>query len=157
MHYLIDGHNLIAAMPGISLEDPEDEAKLVLMLRSWTAAGSRRRATIFFDGGLPGGPDRELSTGVVKVIFASAGRTADNLLISRINEARNPAEHTLVSSDRAVTSVAVARRMPHLTSQEFARRLQETRETTGAPPESDDPEVNEEELADWLRLFGEAE
>ena len=29
MNYLIDGHNLIARTPGLSLADPDDEAKLV--------------------------------------------------------------------------------------------------------------------------------
>jgi len=33
MPYLIDGHNLIAQMPGFSLSDPDDEARLVLRLR----------------------------------------------------------------------------------------------------------------------------
>lgn len=156
MHYLIDGHNLIAALPDISLEDPEDEAKLVLMLRSWTAAGANRRVTIIFDGGLPGGPARGLSSSVVQVIFASSGRPADNLLISRINQLRNPAEHTLVSSDRAVTTVAEARRMPHISSQDFAERLQRAPSKVEGPLlENEKPESNEEDIADWLRLFGD--
>jgi predicted RNA-binding protein with PIN domain len=155
MHYLIDGHNLIAALPGISLEDPEDEAKLVLLLKRWTAAGARRRATVIFDGGLPGGPARALSSSVVQVIFASAGNPADNLLISRIQQVRNPVEYTLISSDRAVTNVARARRMPYMTSQEFAQQIQQARQPAGTPSKSDKPELNEEDLAEWLRLFGD--
>ncbi len=34
MHYLIDGHNLIAQISDISLDDPDDEAKLVLRLEA---------------------------------------------------------------------------------------------------------------------------
>jgi predicted RNA-binding protein with PIN domain len=156
MHYLIDGHNLVAALPDISLEDPEDEAKLVLLLRSWTAAGAKRRVTVIFDGGLPGGVSRTLSSSVVQVVFASAGKPADNLLVSRIQQVRNPAAYTLVSSDRAVTAVAKARRMPFMTSQEFARRLQQARQTTDNSSDTDKPEMLEEDLADWLRLFGDA-
>ena len=33
MLYLIDGHNLIGQMPGLSLDDPHDEAKLVERLK----------------------------------------------------------------------------------------------------------------------------
>ena len=52
MHYLIDGHNLIGALPDISLEDPDDEVKLILVLRSWAVARRRREVTVIFDGGL---------------------------------------------------------------------------------------------------------
>ena len=81
MHYLIDGHNLIATMPGIDLSDPDDEAQLVLRLRTWTAASRKRRVTVYFDGGLPGGPAHDLSGARLKVIFASTGRSADETTI----------------------------------------------------------------------------
>ena len=48
MYYLIDGHNLIAHYPDIELEDPNDEVKLVLVLRSWAAAGRKREAMDVF-------------------------------------------------------------------------------------------------------------
>ena len=38
MHYLIDGHNLIARVPGLSLADPDDEVKLLQLLKRWAAA-----------------------------------------------------------------------------------------------------------------------
>ena len=31
--------------------DPDDEAKLVQLLRRWTAADARRKVTVIFDGG----------------------------------------------------------------------------------------------------------
>ena len=37
MPILIDGHNLIGQMPGLSLEDPHDEEMLVTLLRSYRA------------------------------------------------------------------------------------------------------------------------
>ena len=37
MPFLIDGHNLIGRMPGISLDDPDDEARLVAQLRAFCA------------------------------------------------------------------------------------------------------------------------
>ena len=52
MHYLIDGHNLIARTPGLSLADPDDEAKLSALLRRWAAADPRRKVTVIFDAGL---------------------------------------------------------------------------------------------------------
>lgn len=162
MHYLIDGHNLIARMQDIDLEDPNDEILLVLQLRSWVAGGRKRRVTVIFDGGLPGGRSRFHSSPQLNVIFASEGRTADALLIRRINKARNPAEYTLVSSDLEVIEAARARRMPHLDSAAFAERLSESRRKNQevvappAPDEAEEPAVSQQEIDEWLALFDAA-
>ena len=41
MPHLIDGHNLIASLPDIGMDDPNKEAKLVNKLKSWAAANGR--------------------------------------------------------------------------------------------------------------------
>jgi predicted RNA-binding protein with PIN domain len=157
MHYLIDGHNLIAKLPDIRLSDPDDEAQLIMKLRQWTAAGRKRRATVYFDGGLPGGAAPHFSGGRIKVIFASVGREADELMIGKIKKVHNPPEYTLVTSDRAIRSVAKKRGMPLLSSDEFAAWLveeAEERERPQPPPPGEEPLVSEEEVAEWLELFG---
>jgi predicted RNA-binding protein with PIN domain len=155
MHYLIDGHNLIATLPGISLQDPDDEIKLILLLRSWAVARRKREVTVIFDGGLPGGYRQRLSSSRIQVVFASEGRTADSLLIGRINDVANPPEYTLVSSDRAVQAAAASRKMAFLSSDEFAKMLAEAE----APPKpkvqpADEPVLSSDEMAEWLELFG---
>ena len=55
MPYLIDGHNLIACLPDIDLDDPNDEARLVNRLKGF-AAKARSKCIVVFDHGLPGGP-----------------------------------------------------------------------------------------------------
>ncbi|HEY1409924.1 MAG TPA: hypothetical protein VF434_13360, partial [Promineifilum sp.] len=77
MNYLIDGHNLIARTPDLSLADPDDEAKLVALLRRWAMADRRRKVTVIFDGGLPAGESRNLSGSGVKAIFAPNNADAD--------------------------------------------------------------------------------
>jgi predicted RNA-binding protein with PIN domain len=159
MHYLIDGHNLIAQMPDIDLDDPNDEALLVLRLRSWVAASPKRQVTVIFDGGLPGGRSRFHSKARLDVHFASEGQTADALLIGRMQKVRNPAEYALVSSDQQVVDAARARQMRHVPSDEFARRLaefgqqEEKPEPAPAAGEAEEPAVSEEEVAEWLALF----
>ena len=159
MHYLIDGHNLIGQMPDIHLDDPDDEVKLVLRLRRWAARGRKRRLIVVFDRGLPGGRDKGLSTGNVKVIFASSSQQADTVLMGRIEQVRNPGDYTLVSSDRRIRQVAEARRMPIWSSQEFAARmmvdLAESSSGAGqtAVTPVDDPQLSADELAMWLDLF----
>ena len=88
MQYLIDGHNLIGKMPDIELSDPDDEIQLILRLRSWTAVSAKRKVVVYFDGGIPGGKDVNLSSSQVMVIFASRGKTADYLLITHINRVK---------------------------------------------------------------------
>jgi predicted RNA-binding protein with PIN domain len=155
MHYLIDGHNLIAKMPGISLDDPNDEAKLVIRLKSWSAGSKRRRITVVFDSGLPGGQSRALSSGSVKVLFASTGSSADAILIGRIRKVQNPAEYTLVTSDRAVIKAAQARNMPRISAESFAAQIQTSNKSAKA--ESDlAPVLSAEEVEEWLQLFKEA-
>jgi len=152
MHYLIDGHNLIARMPDISLADPDDEAQLALRLKGWAARDRRRRVTVIFDGGLVGGEAMALSGGSVKVVFASAGRTADSLLIRRIQAVKNPAEYTLVSSDRQIMAAARTRRMPCLPSERFATQLKQA-DQPQAPAERENPQLSQSEIEEWLGLF----
>ncbi|HRQ37592.1 MAG TPA: NYN domain-containing protein [Chloroflexota bacterium] len=156
MHYLIDGHNLIARMPDISLNDPDDEVQLILRLRSWTARSKKRQVTLFFDGGIPGGKNVKLSTPQVQVIFASAGQTADALLINGINRVKNPPEFQLVSSDQQIIAAAAARKMPHITSDKFAVELaaQWQERPPGPTIADDDPIISDAEVADWLAAFG---
>lgn len=156
MHYLIDGHNLIARMPDISLNDPDDEVQLILRLRSWAARSKKRQVTLFFDGGIPGGKDVRLSTPQVRVIFASMGQTADALLIKGINKVKNPPEFLLVTSDQQIIAAANGRKMPHLTSDKFAAQLAAQWQETPPGPTitDDDPAISEAEVADWLAAFG---
>lgn len=154
MHYLIDGHNLIGKLPDISLSDPDDEVQLVLRLRGWTAVSPKRRVTVYFDGGIPGGRNVKLSTTQVQVVFATAGKTADALLIRHINKVKNPPEFTLVTSDQAIIKTAVARKMKYLRSETFAPSLAETGAARLTPAEPEDPALSEDEVQEWLELFG---
>jgi len=156
MHYLIDGHNLIGKMADIDLDDPDDEVKLVLRLRSWSARSRKRKITVIFDRGLPGGEEKGLSSGKVKVIFAPAGRSADSLLISRIRNVNNPVDYTLVSSDHRIIHLAEARRMFVWRSETFANRMNQDREqrmVSSTAETVDDPQMSVDEVEMWLEMF----
>jgi len=157
MHYLIDGHNLIGKMPDIDLNDPDDEVKLVLRLRSWTARSRKRKVTVYFDRGLPGGEEKWLSSGPVKVIFAHAGRSADSLLINRIQSIKNPAEFMLVTSDIHIIRMAEARRMQVWRSEAFVVRMDQAQVTKSSTAElGDDPQISTDEVEMWLDMFTSA-
>jgi uncharacterized protein len=169
MHYIIDGHNLIGKMPDISLKDPDDEVKLVLRLKSWTAESKKRQVTLFFDGGTLGSHLNRLSSSNLKVIFATSGKTADSLIIHHLRQLKNPRESTLITSDHEIINAAKSLRIRTMLSEEFIERMgfvfkepeekTKKRETAVFPPppeKSDNPTVNEAEIQEWLDLFGPA-
>jgi predicted RNA-binding protein with PIN domain len=148
MPLLIDGHNLIGRLPGLRLDDPEDEAKLVARLRTYCAR-KRKRATVVFDRGLPGGRSRALSGGRLEVVFASAGHTADGILRERICRARDPRGLTLITSDNDVIAAAQARGAQVMRSEEFAAHLSAPRTVDAGK----DACLSDEEVEEWLRVF----
>jgi predicted RNA-binding protein with PIN domain len=104
MPYLIDGHNLIGKM-GISLEDPEDEAKLVLVLRAYCSR-HKRKATVYFDRGLRGRQDSPMAAGVT-ARFVTSPATADAAIGRHLDQLGRQARNwTVVSSDAAVSQAA---------------------------------------------------
>jgi predicted RNA-binding protein with PIN domain len=152
MPYLIDGHNLIGQMPDINLTDPDDEAKLVQKLIGFVAR-TKARCIVVFDHGLPAGLSR-MSTGGVKVIFASHQEDADTVIIRRIAKEKNPRIWTVVSNDHRVLNTAKRQGMTALKSIEFVTMMKR-------PPQKPKPDVSEaadvklsaSEVDEWLELF----
>ena len=153
MPLLIDGHNLIGRghLPGLRLDDPDDEAKLVIRLRTFCAR-TGKRITVVFDHGLPGGRSWELSGGGVETVFAPTGRTADGILCERVRRSRDPRGLTIVTSDRHIITAVQARGARVVRSEEFATQLR-------APPpvddEAKDENISTAEVNEWLKMFEE--
>lgn len=152
MPFLIDGHNLIGAMPDLRLEDPDDEARLVERLQR-LAMRTGRRITVIFDRGAPGMGGSLGPRNGVTVRFAPPGMTADELLIQRIRAERNPRGLIVVSSDRDVQAAARRHGATVWSAAEFLAylrgHLEESGEGEAEKPEAVDPV----ELEGWLRLF----
>lgn len=151
----MDGHNLIGSgqLPGISLADEDDELKLVRLLRRYRGPG-RKRITVFFDAGLPGGLSRQLSGGGVKVIFASdRRRSADDLIAARLRHAARPGELTVVTSDHTLAELAQARGAQVISTAEFAARL--TAPLPSSVRQRAEPPLSPQEVKEWLAFFGE--
>ncbi len=151
MPYLIDGHNVIGQTRGLSLEDPDDEAKLAALVRRF-CAHYKRRATLIFDGGLPGGVS-PMSNADVTVVFASDRHTtADDLLLNRIRDERHPRGLIVVTSDRKIANAARERRMTVVASAEFGRLLLKA----GGAARAASAKVTglgREEVAEWEAVF----
>lgn len=155
MHFLIDGHNLIAQMPGIDLSDADDEAQLVQRLRSFAASKRGQHILVVFDHGVYGHPHQLNGYGVT-CYFAKSPQDADTQLIRRLRTLERPHEWTLVSSDRMVVDVALERRVKVISSHEFAERLSAPPPRRSGAPTSEKPErrLSEAEVAEWMQIFG---
>jgi hypothetical protein len=108
---------------------------------------------VVFDYGLPGGKSR-MSTGGVQVVFASARSSADRVMMERINKTPNPREWIVVSSDHDVLTTARNRRMQTLTSAEFVQLLESPPKPIIDAGEAEDVHLSQEEVDEWLDLFG---
>jgi hypothetical protein len=151
MPFLIDGHNLIGRMPGLSLASPDDEAQLVARLRAFCARTSTS-ATVYFDGAVIAAT-REPARGGVTPRFIAPPQTADDAIRRHLNRlGREAANWTVVSSDAAVADAARRSRAHVETSEAFARRLADAAsplsgtEKPQAPPGPD-------EIAVWEAAF----
>ena len=153
MPYLVDGHNVIAQMPDIELDDPNDEAKLVLLLRGYCAR-TGKKVVVVFDHGLPGGKSH-LSTSSVEVVFAAAHHTnADTLIRQRIGKVQNSQHWVVVSDDYEVQQDAKYSGARIITTAEFTQLLQ-----TPTPPKRDtasNPQISTQEVDEWLELFDDS-
>ena len=151
---LIDGHNLIGQTPGLSLADPNDEQKLIVMLRTY-AARKQARLVVVFDSGNPGGKSKELSGGNVTAIFAGSHTIADRILMERIRELKQPGDWVVVSSDREVQQAALRRRMNVWGSAKFARKMgpPPQRDASAEPPSPKDSGLTQAEVDEWLQVF----
>lgn len=152
MPYLIDGHNLIGQLPDISLDDPDDEAKLVQKLIGFVAR-TNKACVVIFDQGLPGGRSR-MSTPKIEVVFANTRSNADKVMMERIQKARDPGQWTVISNDNAVLLAARHRKMKTQKSVEFARELEPPPKPK--PREDDRPadvHLSPAEVEAWLRIF----
>ena len=152
MPYIIDGHNLIPRVPGLSLDEIDDEIRLVELLQEFCRR-SRKRVEVYFDRAAIGG-SRVRKYGNVTARFVRSGRTADEAISDRLRrlggDARN---YTVISSDRSVQSAARAARARVLTSPDFVNAFLAS---NGAPPdegESTGKDLSQSELDEWLDIF----
>jgi predicted RNA-binding protein with PIN domain len=149
MPILIDGHNLIGQLPALSLEDPDDEEKLVRLLVSYRAR-TRKSITVVFDPGTTFSLSQAQKVGGVEVVFAPHNSSADAVIARRVGASRNPRGWLVVTSDHELAET-VARQGARVQSADaFAAHLGESTE-----PEADwkDSPLSPDEVEAWLDFF----
>jgi predicted RNA-binding protein with PIN domain len=155
MPYLIDGHNLIPKIRGLSLDDLDDEQQLIEMLQEFCRL-QRKQVEVFFDKASPGGTQAH-NYGNLIARFIRQGSTADQAIHRKLThlgrEARN---WTVVSSDLAVQSEAHAVQAHLMPSEAFADLLIQTlSESKRDPGDMSRQDMSKDELDEWMSFFGE--
>jgi uncharacterized protein len=162
MRILVDGHNLIPYLPGLSLRAIDDEQALIDQLQIY-ARQSRHTIEVFFDGAPPGRAGVRLF-GMITAHFVSARTIADNAIRSRLLALGAQARQTLVvSSDRQVQAEARSQGARSQASDQFARELLAAGSEQTKPPRSKkvqepkkskiEPLLPPDQVQDWLDIF----
>ena len=153
MNYIIDGHNLISQLPGLSLSMPDDEQRLVELLIAFCQPG-KHKVEVYFDRA-PVGQAGARTHGRVRSHFVSERSSADDAIRKRlISMGKSAKNWVVVSSDRSVQAAAYEAHAQVLNAGDFARLLgafsQPGRLST--TPTSDAP-LSEAEVKEWLAIF----
>jgi hypothetical protein len=158
MPYLIDGHNLIGAMSGISLSDLDDEIALLHILASF-AREQRRQLEVYFDRGSLSAPSEPILSGV-RSHFVRPPRTADDAIRSHLKRLNRQASNwTVVSSDRVLHQAASSFGAKIMTSESFAMLISGKSKSSIIEDDSEKPDLtlNAEDVEEWERFFQDPE
>jgi predicted RNA-binding protein with PIN domain len=150
MPYLIDGHNLIGAFPGLALADPEDERKLLQVLEDF-GRFTRRKMVVYFDRGQVGMGPLSTSGRMVRAHFIPPPRQADDAIVDFLRRRKDARQYTVVSSDSEIRIQARRAGAKVIASDVFAREVRET--VRGMAKEK--PPEGPEDIETWLEIFGE--
>jgi hypothetical protein len=150
MPYLIDGHNLIGAFPGLDLSDPDDEHELLRILERFGLA-VRRKAVVFFDRGRPDRGPLTRAGSAVRAHFVPPPRRADDAILDFLRGRRDARQYTVVSSDSEVRRRALRLGAKVVESAHFAGQVREALRRT----ENEKPPEDPEDFELWMDLFRE--
>lgn len=147
--YLIDGNNVMGQRVGWHRDKPAARRRLLHDLAR-LARAKRTRIAVVFDGEPePGLPDGSGFRGV-RVFYARRGSDADTRIIEMAEREQNRRGLTVVTSDNALAARVRVCGVRVMRAGEFRRTLDEI----AAAQDAADPQVQPDELSDWMRYFG---
>lgn len=154
---IIDGYNVIGAAGefGIVLSQPDKEDRLLRLLARFRSRRRRRAPMlVVFDGHhgrLASGPRRHTRLGID--VEWAIGESADALIERRVRAAARAGQIEVVTSDRAVLRAVASWGATGTRSPDF---LAEVARTLEDAPEAEKPEASaDDDIAEWLRVFGD--
>ena len=153
MPLIIDGHNLIPKIPGLSLEELDDEIQLIQLLQGFSRI-RRVQVECYFDKA-PQGYNRAQRFGMVMVKFARSGKTADDEIKGRLSRLKREAKNwTVISSDLRVQAAARTYGARIQAAEVFASEMLTTlKRASELKGMGTDRELSPDEVELWLKEF----
>ena len=152
MRILIDGHNLIPKLPGLSLSEIDDEKRLIEKLQVYSRE-KRCQVDVFFDRA-PTGFTGARRYGSVSAHFIHQSKTADDAIQAYLLQAGKSARNlAVVSSDHQVQAAARTAHATVISSEDFSRALA-SQEMASSEHNPAGKGAQSEDLAYWEAVFG---
>jgi predicted RNA-binding protein with PIN domain len=148
VHYVIDGYNLLFALPEIPAGSwPEKRAELLDYLERRRPHGPNP-ATIVFDSRQGLGVTLQHHT--LRVVF-TAGETADDYISAWVRRASHPRMQVVVSNDQGIRTLIKGTGARFMSTDEFLKKASKVRGVRGPAPETPDAkDITEEFKKRWL-------
>lgn len=147
MPYLIDGHNLIPHIAGLSLDMIDDEAALVEILEPMIRK-TNKKAVIYFDQAFPGS-EPAIRRGQLQIRFVRKPIIVDQAILQDLyaleGEAKN---YTVVTSDQMLSHQAKKLGAQVIPSERFLSSLKRKN------IRNNEIFQTETDIDYWLRVFG---
>ena len=151
-HYIIDGYNLLHAIPALKQQLTHDgfqaRERLIAAVSRLTFR-KKFRCTIVFDGTKPTDIPPSPSHAPIHVVF-SAPLTADTKIRDMITASKNRTQLVIISSDHEILNYAKVCSCTTHTSKYFAGILFEE---SDHGEEKEDVPLTKNQLDDWIKLF----
>lgn len=145
MPYWFDGNNLIGQSAAAAGNNPQIRKEFLSALSSYHKSGGGR-FLVYFDGD---DPDRSAAPPGVAVRY-SAPLSADECIIRRLQEIRNPSEVIVVTNDRDLMSRCKGAGASALNWGEFSGKMRSRTAPRGRRREKQEAV----DVEDWMRYFG---
>lgn len=152
---LIDGHNLIPKVRGLSLTMVDDEMELIQILNEY-ARLTRKKLDVYFDNA-PIDKSGTRKFGSVTAHFVRAGSTADDAIIQRISKLKRRTQNTkVISSDQRVQNLAKLNGAQVISSEEFSKEIEKVFSQTPTGGKPDPERLSPNEIDHWMQIFTNA-
>ncbi|MFA6468563.1 MAG: NYN domain-containing protein [Bacteroidota bacterium] len=154
-HVIIDGYNLIHAVPALKrtlLHDAESARELLIHSVSMLTIRNKFRSTIVFDGmKQEDSTSHKKSHAPVHVLY-SYPLSADTKINQMIEQSKSRSQLIIVTSDREILNFARTCSCQTHTSRYFTRMLVDNSDTISEKSESS---LSPFQIDEWLKIFGE--
>ncbi len=149
LHYLIDGYNLLYALPEIPPGPWTTKREVFLSLLAKSKPQGNNRMTVVFDSRDGGGSRTQ--KGSIEIVY-TAGETADDWIVKAVRKTPNPRVTVVVTNDQTIRRLIRGTGAKWLSTQDFLKKDAARPKETALPDPStlDSEEITEEFKKKWL-------